>query len=317
MKDQTVSSIPPEIPVGTHFFRQLYLYAFATRAEVLHHVRTQAVQEESQRLPKILESWAGLQPQIAKLLEQESGLADTSRLAPLPKEYGSRLESIRSDSLFTKTFSAREISFALVNIDRLVAAQRAVNLDYVDRLKERYPESLTLSDLVEICLSPRREMDPIQHLEIGPNNHVFSSPNSDIRFLGAFVKSLTAEDLECAETGGLPASAIVAFVGYGAAPVNVIATEQRVVLNNGFHRIFALRSLGVDTVPVVVQHARNVALEFPERVAGLPKQYLLSHPRPVLMKDFFESSFGITLKVRERVKMVRLSMSINQHEVPS
>jgi len=62
-----------------------------------------------------------------------------------------------------------------------------VNLDYVDRLLGSYPASPTVGDLIDICVSPRRQMDPIQHLEVAPNTHVFSSPNSDIRFLGAFV----------------------------------------------------------------------------------------------------------------------------------
>src|SRR2546422_1783424 len=89
-----------------------------------------------------------------------------------------------------------------------------------DRLLERYPKQPSMDDLIQICLSPKRAMDPIQHLEVAPNTHVFSSPNSDIRFLGAFVKDLTPDDLEWAVAGGLPAAAIIAFVGYGGAPVN-------------------------------------------------------------------------------------------------
>jgi len=160
-------------------------------------------------------------------------------------------------------------------------------------------------------------MDPIQHLEVAANTHVFSSPNSDIRFLGAFVKHLTYEDLEYAVLGGLPAAAIIASIGYGGALVNVIRVGNRVVLNNGFHRVYALRSMGVTEIPVVVQQVQNMQLEFPEQVAGLPKAYLLGVPRPVLMKDFFEPEFAITLKVRERIKIVTVGIGLNQHEVPS
>src|SRR5438093_6269421 len=117
---------------------------------------------------------------------------------------------------------------------------------------------MSMTDLIEACLSPKRTMDPIQHLEIAPNTHVFSSPNSDIRFLGAFVKDLTSNDLEWAVMGGLPAAAIIAFVGYGGAPVNVLRVGNRVVLNNGFHRVVALRSLGVEMIPAAVQHIRNI-----------------------------------------------------------
>jgi hypothetical protein len=131
------------------------------------------------------------------------------------------------------------------------------------------------------------------------------------------VKKLSADDMQYAVGGGLPAAAIISFVGYGGAPVNVLQAGGKVVLNNGFHRVYALRSLGVGEIPVVVQQVRNIQLEFPPTVAGLPREYLLGAPRPVLLKDFFDPDFAITLKVRERVKMVTVGIGLSQHEVPS
>ena len=154
-------------------------------------------------------------------------------------------------------------------------------------------------------------------MEVALNTHVFSSPNSDIRFLGAFVKELTTEDMKHAVLGGLPAAAVIAFIGYGGAPINVLQWGGRVVLNNGFHRVYALRSMGVTDIPVVIQHVANPQLEFPPQVAGLPKEYLLGMPRPVLMKDFFEDGFAITTRVRDRLKMVTLGIAVNQHDVPA
>lgn len=312
-----MSTQTPEIAVATHHFHQRYLLAFATQAEVLQHVRTQALEEEGQRLQEILQLWVALQPRVTDLLQREAGVADTILIEPISEEHKSVLDEFASDPLFQKTFASLPTGFAYVEIDKLVAAQRTVNLDYVDRLVGSFPKSPTEKELLDICVSPKRRMDPIQHLEIAPNTHVFSSPNSDIRFLGAFVKHLTPEDLGYAVSGGLPAAAIIAFIGYGGAPVNVLLSGKRVVLNNGFHRVYALRSLGVKKIPVVVQQVRNVQLEFPPAVAGLPKEYLLNVPRPVLLKDFFEADFAITLKVRERIKMVTVGIGLSQHEVPA
>lgn len=307
----------PHIPIATHYFQQRYLFAFAPQAEVLHHVRTQALEEEANRLPEIMSSWESLQPRIEDLNQRESGSPDTIRVLSIPDGYQPQIQAYTSDPLFQKTFSNLPISFALVEIDKLVAPQRTVNLDYVDRLIASYPKSPAIDELLDICVSPKRKMDPIQHLEVAPNTHVFSSPNSDIRFLGAFVKHLTSQDLDYAVMGGLPAAAIIAFVGYGGAPVNVIQVGRRVVLNNGFHRVYALRSIGVTEIPVVIQHVRNAQLEFPPAICGLPKEYLLNESRPVLIKDFFEPEFAITLRVRERVKMVTVGMGLSQHDVPS
>ena len=307
----------PAIPVGTHAFRQQYLYAFAPQAEVLHHVRTQALEEEVSRLPAILGEWDQLQPRVAELMQREAGLVETIRVSRLPDEHRPWIEAAAADPLFQKTFSGLPTTFGLVEVDKLIAAQRTVNLDYVDRLRAAYPANPTMGDLLDICVSPKRAMDPIQHLEVAPNTHVFSSPNSDIRFLGAFVKDLRPDDLDYAVMGGLPAAAIIAFVGYGGAPVNVLRAGNRVVLHNGFHRVYALRSLGVTDIPVVIQHVGNVQLEFPPAVAGLPKEYVLGAPRPVCIKDFFEPGFAITLKARDRIKVVTVGMGLNQHEVPA
>lgn len=313
------STTPASIPVrvGTHFVRQEYLFAFATQAEVLHYLRTQTVNEELLRLQDVMQSWLEVQPRVADLSRLEAGIADTMRVSEIPGEYQAKVERFATDNLFRKSFSQLPVRFALVEIDKLIAPQRTVNLDYVAKLVEKFSGDPSLDDLLDFCVSPKREMEAIQHLEVGPNAHVFSSPNSDIRFLGAFLKQLTNEDLEHAVGGGLPAAAVISFVGYGAAPVNVFRWQNRVVLNNGFHRVYALRSLGVREIPVVVQCVSNPQLEFPPQVVGLPKEYLLGTVRPVIMKDFFEPGFTTTVKVRDRLKMVSIQIGGNQHDIPA
>jgi hypothetical protein len=312
----------PEIPVGTHYIEQQYLYAFASQGEILHYVRTQATDSDRERLPEIMDEWEKVQSRVTEVLAREAGLAETVSVAPVPEEHVGIVDTYISDPLFRKTFSGLPIRVGVVEVDKLVAGQRMVNLGYVERLTGQYGSSPTFEDLLRICVSPHRDMEAIQHLEVAPNTHVFSSPNSDIRFLGAFVKRhLTSEDLELAEAGGLPAAAIVAFVGYGGASVNVFAASvpsgRRLVLNNGFHRVYALRRLGVTHIPVVIQEVRNAQLEFPPQVAQLPREYLLGAPRPSLMKDLFEQEFTVTLRVLDRIKIVSMGIGLNQHEVPS
>lgn len=304
-----------DIPIK-HFFKQNYLYAFATQAEVINFVKKIALKEETKRLPTILKNWRSLQKRVDDLSKAENGIADTIVSSPIPPQYATTIKSYSEDQLFQKTFSQFETDFALVEIDNLVAPQRAVNLDYVKKLTSSFPKKLSLSELLQICVSPTRQMDPIQHLEVAPNTHIFSSPNSDIRFLGSFVKEIQSEDLSYAELGGLPTAAIIAFVGYGTPPVNVLYDGKRMILNNGFHRVYALRKKGVTKIPVIVQHVKNVQLEFPQQVSGLPKEYLLQNPRPVLVKDFFVPDFTINLKIQERMKVVTVGVSVNQHDVP-
>jgi hypothetical protein len=50
----------------------------------------------------------------------------------------------------------------------------------------------------------------------------------------------------------VPVGAIILFVGYGAGSVNVLEANNRLILNNGFHRVYALRKSGVSKIPVVL-----------------------------------------------------------------
>ena len=318
-RESDATSLSPDLPIaiGTHSFRQSYLYGFATQAEITQHVRTQAVAEEVARLPEIIDAWTNLRSTIAALEATQVGLAEAIQITDLPASVAPKLRVIADDPLFRKTFGLLACSFAMVEIDKLIAPQRTINLDYADRLAAGYPRQPTFDDLVEICLAPRRKMDAIQHLEVAPNSHIFSSPNSDMRFLGAFMKQLTADDLTYAEMGGIPVAAVIGFVGYGGSPVNVLLSGKRCVLNNGFHRVWTLRSLGVARIPVVVQHARNPRLEFPPAVCGLPREYLLGAPRPALLGDFFDPRLRVELRVRERLKMVGLQFGVSEHGVPA
>src|SRR5258708_8916364 len=107
--------------------------------------------------------------------------------------------------------------------------------------------------------------------------------------------------------GGRPAQVIALLVGFGAAPINVWSAGNRLVLNNGFHRVFALRLAGVTRIPVVVQHAANAELEFPEQILGLPRAYLLGSQRPVLVKDFFDEQLVTQLHLKPRMKTLKVT----------
>jgi hypothetical protein len=211
-----------------------------------------------------------------------------------------------------------QFDVGVVEIDKLVAAQRTVNLEYVDQLREEFKEDLSFDGLATICLSSDRKVTPIQHLELGQNIHAFSSPSSDLRFLGSFlIDNLAPELLTYAQGGGSPAAAVISFIGYGAYPINVLKTGPRIVLNNGFHRVYALRSLGVVKIPVLIQRADNWQLEFPGQVGGIPRDYLLGQARPVLMKDFFVDDLTATIRVKNRMKLVTIGSNVGQHDVPS
>lgn len=306
----------PEIPIETHLFEQEYLYAFAVQPEVVNYVRTQAAEEDRTRIGEFMAGWMALQPRVKELVTAEAGLPDTIGVFDVTDEHRALVEEFTRDPLFTRSFQLPS-EVKLVEIDKLVAYQRTVHLGYVARLAERLGPAPSDDDVLRLCVSPQREMDPIQHLAFGNAAHTFSSQNSDIRFLGAFLKrNLTGEDLAFAEAGGMPAAAIIAFVGYGTPMVNAFRVGSRVILHNGFHRVVALRRLGIERIPLVLQHVDNPELELGDELGGISRDYLIHHARPALVKDFLEPGFTLKLRVRERMRVVNLGVQVGQQDVP-
>src|SRR5207245_3316148 len=170
-----------------------------------------------------------------------------------------------------ETFRQLPTEFGMVEIDKLVAVQTNVVLGYVEKLIKEYPRQPTLEDLIEICLSLDKTVPEVAEMRLAENAVIYSSENTDLRFLGAIRKPLDQVDMQASSTGGIPTKRLLLLFGYGGSPVNVLEIGKRVFLNNGFHRVFALRRLGVTHIPVVVQKVSNPDLEFPAVYQGVPK----------------------------------------------
>ncbi len=198
----------------------------------------------------------------------------------------------------------------------IIKNKRTINLDYIEELWKPFSHPPSFDELLNFCISPTRQIAPIQHLELFPNPvHVFSSPNADLRYLGSRMKHLTPDDLEYAQ-GGQPAAAIITFIGYGAASINAFRVGNRLILHNGHHRVYALRSLGITHVPIVIQDIIDPSTQFPPELVGIPSQYLLNHQRPALLKDFFNEVFVLTLDIPKRIKTVTIGVQVSQHDIP-
>lgn len=328
--DQVLSTLPgvsqigpagvvtaSEIQVGTHSVPQRYLYAHAMRGEVIQHVRTQASPADRNRLPVIAAAWDALRPKVSVQVASEARLPDTITIEPLPRSAEAFAAATLADPLVVRTFAAWRHEIAMVEVDKIVFPQRALNEEYAEQLARAFPASPDLDALLRICVAARTDMAPIQHLEVAPNTHVFTSPNTDLRFLGAFLKqSVGAEDIPLVEAGGLPAAAVAGFVGYGSPVINAFRVGTRLILNNGHHRIYSLRKLGVTTVPMLILDVSNLQVELPPAIAGVPSELCLA-PRPPVVKDLLDDDFRITLGVKRRLKQLTIIMNVNQYEMPT
>ncbi len=108
-------------------------------------------------------------------------------------------------------------------------------------------------------------------------------------------------------------------VGFGTNLLNVIHAENRLVLNNGSHRAFALRQLGITHAPCLIQHVSSreeLTLVGPSELKRFADRFLL-HARPSVFKDYFDPRLRKTLLVRRQLRQVRVNFTVQESYLPA
>lgn len=294
-----------------HFQRHLLLYGWLPKVGVLNYLRTQCTSDEVSREPEILNQWES----ASKAFQAKERLTfERISHAPIDERYRARIQAIREDKRFSYTYKDLPTAFEIIEIDKLIACQASVALDYVEKLMNAYPEELDFGALIDICLSLDKTVPEVSELQPNEQTIVYSSENTDFRFLGALQKPLEEIALDTSSTGGIPTRALVLLFGYGGSPVSVIRAGRRYFLNNGFHRVYALRKAGIRHIPAVIQEVRNPALEFPAVYQNIPREYLLNSDRLPMIEDYFNEDMTLAIKQKARrrgIKVVWIAESID------
>ena len=195
----------------------------------------------------------------------------------------------------------------MVEIDNIIAPQREVLLEYVDQLTNNIPKNPSEEDLLKFCLIPEQQVPKPKPTRKSSKSWSFSSPSHDFRYLGSFLKKeINRDDVESTKVGGFPTHAIMLFMGYGVGCMNAFSVNGRVILHNGFHRAYALRKMGIKRIPLLLSKIGNADLDFPSDVRGLKKDYLLKHPRPILIKDFFNDDLVRVFKRKNTTMIINI-----------
>jgi len=290
------------------------MYGAVTQIELKGFLDLNSVDSE-ERKREIKLAWPAAAERFEALRRSEVGLAETIDIQPLSTEGATRrAEELRADPVFVSTFSNYPYSFAEVEIDKLIACQRTVHHDYVRKIATEY-ERLG-SDLTQFCLIPGQDVTPLNVGRTAPNAYTVSSENPGLRFLGAYEQPYSPGVLHGEIPGGQAVHLIAIVLGYGGSTANAFRVGDRIILSNGFHRLYALRSLGITHAPLVIQSITHPELELPQVIAELPRAYLVESPRPALMKDFFDEQLTCEVTQRNFLKAIQIGWGINESMVP-
>jgi hypothetical protein len=294
----------------TRSIRQLaLLYGTLTQLELNNYI--EVVADSEARQLEIKRLWSSASSAFQEIVAAGTDLPESIAVRPLDSSGNDYLTGIRNNPAFAKTFANIPISFAEVEIDKLVAGQRVVHLHWVRKIeKDGLPQNLTA-----FCLDPGQDSTPITIARTGNTAFTASSNNPNLRFLGAQEKPYDASQ-PGQHPGGQPIHAIALLLGYGISTVNVYRVGRRLILGNGFHRLYALRALGITHVPVVVQEVTHPKLEMPAKVGDVLCEHAVYTPRPALMKDFFDPRLVCEITQKPFIKTVQVAWGNNDAFVP-
>lgn len=295
----------------------LYLIGRPTLRQFLRFVRRQAVKRPPEG--ELIDEWHAAAAVARTLEEEEAGAADHAVVEKIEVNGATEalLTEFLKDPLVRHGFNSVPTEVAFVNLDQLVVHQHHIDLTYVGVLHRALGPRPDETQIFRAALLHEHPPAPVKWSKTHGNKFVFISSSNDLRFLGPM--ELAARHLRGCRLPGNLQGIIGLPVGFGSNFLNAIRAEGRLILNNGSHRAYALRALGVTRVPCIVQHvATRAALDVTAASAVTDRpDYYLHHPRPPMLKDYFNPKLRKVLPVHRRLRQITVSYEVEETFIPA
>lgn len=285
--------------------------------QYLGFITVQTVDASTADLRSLTDEWRSANDHIHDLENQEAGLADAPGITQPSSHLRNLVDQVLADPIFQRSFNIVPTDIGMVELDRLVVFQKDINLSYVRQIQKGLGSNPKDEEIFRVCLPFDHPQPAADGGRIANNAYMFVSPSTDLRFLEPVL--LKFDQISGHRPQGPVAGVIALLVGFGSNFLNAIHAENRLVLNNGSHRAFALREIGITRVPCVIQHTSrreelNVIASQP--LLQSPDDYLKA-PRPPLLKDYFDGRLRKVVKVARRLRQVKIAFQVEQIDIPA
>ena len=265
----------------------------------------------------LADEWRAANAHIRELEKLEAGWADKPEIIPLPPHLEPLVEQVSKNPLFHRAARIVPADIAMVELDRLVVYQKHIDLAHVRCLKDKLGPAPSDEEIFRLCLPLDHTQPPIRAMKTRSNSYVFVSPSNDLRLLG---DTLFGPAYLTGQSGlGVISGIVGIVVGFSSNFLHAIQAEGRLVLNNGSHRAYALRDLGITHAPCLVKRVSSPE-EFqavaPSDVRKTPELYL-KHPRPSVLKDYFDPRLRKLIDVPRKLQQLRVTFEVEEVDIPS
>ncbi len=285
--------------------------------EFLGFIRTRSVDGQSTDQGQLMEEWRTANDRVIHLDTSESGLADNPAIQSIPEGLQPIIQEVLENPIYRRAFQIFPTDIGIVELDRLVVYQKHINLSYVNEIKTILGTNPSPDAIARLALSIERHDPPVRMMQTASNIFTYISLSDDFRFLEPVL--LNPDQIKGYMASGPIIKVLALIVGYGSNYLNALSIENRLVLNNGSHRAYALRDLGVTHTPCIIQQvSRRDELELigvPDLQQN-PDRYLRA-PRPPLLKDYFDPLLRKIVQVPRNSRQVKISFNVEVTDTPA
>jgi len=295
--------------------KHVFLVGRPPMAEFLSVVNSQVDYDHSQ-LGQLADEWREANQLVLEMQQSQAELANKPDYRDVPDSLVELATRVLQDKIFQRSFNIVRPVIRMVELDSLVVFQKHVNLNYVEEIKARLGSNPDEETVFKECLPIEHPLPAISASRVSNDSFVFVSPSADIRVLDTAL--LDKEQLQNYSTSGPVASVLGLVVGSGSNCLNTLYINGRMILNNGSHRAYALRSMGYTHAPCIVQQVINkdelAIVATPEFLQD--SAAYLETARPALLKDYFDEKLVKILPVQRKKRQIKISYKIETIDVP-
>jgi len=294
----------------------VFLLGRPTLRQFIAFVHDVSIHGERAESRALTHQWRAVRDEYARRACDEAGAADGVTVEPLPEELLPLRDGCLAQPLLRHAFDTVPVDVGWVELDRLVVYQKHIDLAYVSRIRERLGAAPSLEQVFRTCLGYETTPPPLRAMRTRDNTYVIVSPSNDLRVLGGSV--LSPEQIQDHHPPGVLGTMVGIGIGFGSNLLTAVHSEGRLVLCNGSHRAYALRQMGHTHAPCLVQEVqtRDELMTVASSDLRRDPDAYLRHPRPPLLRDYFDDTLCRLIPCVRRVRQVRVRFDVEEVDVP-
>lgn len=279
-------------------------------ADYLDFVRDKVVGGAAIPQRCLADEWRRANDLYYDLERSEAGAADGAEMLPLPPALRPLARKVKASAFFREAFDSLPARIAMVELDRLIVSQTHVERPFTDGLAAALGAQPEPEALFRFCLPLERPQPPVRIQRLASDRWLLSSPSTDFRAHNPAL--LPPAQAAAIRSYGPIAAALALPVGFGSNLLSVVKSGPRLLLQNGYHRAYALRALGIAHAPCVVTEVTRkdeLKVAASDEVCADPEFYFAA-ARPPLLRDFFDPRLARVLPVLPMETVIDVELKV-------